>query len=547
MSTPQHEAIRTGLAVRPNVAVLWEGVPLEELGIFDSLSSVQFTVTVGRTRPSKRYKAGKPKVGGAQLEFTLQDRQTARRLAHLLHVTQRPSISVGFGYEGAEGWWVGGASVGEGVPTDAQGRPTYKKIGCFKMDKTTWKYSSSGISKCTLVGVTDKALGLVEKMRPRVYTDITLRQIFQGIADEHGLYLDIDPALRADHRIAHAMKTNQESDWEFLARMADRLGAASMYLSANPPGLGEVGATSVGTQFHASIDGGPITAVLNTQLTHVTRNVLRVSKLSGFVDLKTQELVRPTVIGFGAFLSLEAKRTCDHLAKDVSIEESGYKNGAVPSSAAATPNDDLVKKFVQAGGTETQGFSVQINVGEQFKTPLNIEDKAEVRRVRRKGDVPGTQVYHQVVSGMPTEVDGGLLTGDQLAAIALNNGFTFDVTIDLSPGVPYLQAPGMVRLIGTDVHDGLYGIEEATTKWDGKNGLTTSLKCKPIDVKETSTKKRNPAEDGPSSFVQAGGDEQSGYSVEIKLNGKSFLEPRESLSPTVKFNNVEPEPVPAKP
>ena len=42
----------SGNRVRPRIAVLWNGVTLEELGIADLLKSADLTITTARTNPS---------------------------------------------------------------------------------------------------------------------------------------------------------------------------------------------------------------------------------------------------------------------------------------------------------------------------------------------------------------------------------------------------------------------------------------------------------------------------------------------------------------
>ena len=90
------------LAVRPEVLLLWNGVPLQELGIDMALVSVSFTTTCGRSKGSKKYPSGKPKVGGAQVVFELSNAKIAEVLARLLHSDTRPNISISFGYQGSD-------------------------------------------------------------------------------------------------------------------------------------------------------------------------------------------------------------------------------------------------------------------------------------------------------------------------------------------------------------------------------------------------------------------------------------------------------------
>lgn len=552
-----HAASATGLAVRPVVAVLWNGVPLEELGLADSLVSVQFTATVGRTKPTKKYKAGKPKVGGASIEFTLQDPAAAQEIARLLHVHQRPTIAIGFGYDNSPGYWVGGAAVGTQLDTKK-----FKRIGAFKMDKTTWKYDNKSVAKVTLLGLSDKTISLVEKMAPRVYTATTIKKIFEGIADEHGLFLDIDPELPANLRIESAMKTSHESDWNFMARLSERMGAAAMYLRTEMPFtdggmgspdspaqvLGEIGATSISTNFQSKAPESAVLGGVDFYFRNATRSILRISKMSGFLDLKQLEVTRRIVIGYGANLSTAEKHRCDYLCVDATITDSGYNSGAVPGSGTVK-EDDSITNAVLSGGTTTDAYSVRVKLGERFSTPIDPTNKVERSRVRDKGEIPGTQVVQQTASTMPAEIDAsGVLASAQLAAIALNNGFTFELQITLSPGVPYLQPPGEIEFVGSDAHDGIYGIEEVTTKWDGKSGLVSLLKCKPIDVKsgDGGGQKRS-TEDTITDAVLSGGTTEESYSVGIRFDGKGFLEPVEVKESVKAKNRPRLEPVPAKP
>lgn len=73
----------SGNRVRPRIAVLWNGVTLEELGIADLLKSADLTITTARTNPSKKLPTGKPKVGGASIVFKLPDEAAEIGRAHV--------------------------------------------------------------------------------------------------------------------------------------------------------------------------------------------------------------------------------------------------------------------------------------------------------------------------------------------------------------------------------------------------------------------------------------------------------------------------------
>jgi hypothetical protein len=166
---------------RPRIAILWNGVLLQELGIADFLVSADMTLTLGRSRITRQHPQGKPKVGGARLTFQIPTEESARKMAELLYLDARPMLTVGFGYEGGTSFWVGGA----GVRTSPDPKQ-FSRVAGYKIETVEWKYESS-IWTVTLNGMVGRTLRMLESRRPRVYTDKNLLDIANGPEFQRGL------------------------------------------------------------------------------------------------------------------------------------------------------------------------------------------------------------------------------------------------------------------------------------------------------------------------------------------------------------------------
>lgn len=492
------------IAVRPQVMLLWNGVPLQELGIDTALASVSFTTTVGRSKPTKKFAFGKPKVGGASIVFILTDERQSEVLARLLHSDTKPNISIAFGYEQGKSYWAGSFNAAQVV----DGKK-FKKASSFKVDRVTWEYNSSGVPKVTINGVSDKAVQLTTNVSPRVYTNENLRRIFEGVADENGLILDVDPDLPLDARMSQVIKGSNETDLEMLSRLANRMGA-DLYLV---DGIGEYGAAGVTNRFKVSGDPAAVALANEAQLRDTVRGILRVSKLPGFMDLSKFEQARPLVIGYGAFLDEKQRKACDVLAVSVSISDvrqAGGGGSAGSKIRAVNPDNGAITLAAATGSAESNLFFTVFTPGVQELISLEAANRhmqttfqgqagtmpspdklasqyresgsrsqpvknAHAVGLPKKGGVAAPAVAEDIE---PT----GLLTSAQMASLALRANFNFEVSITITPGIPYIQAPFNIELLGTRAHDGAYGVEEATTSWAG-SGLTTTLKCKPVGNK----------------------------------------------------------------
>lgn len=525
--------MKTMQAVRPEVLVLWNGVSLQELGIADSLLSVSFSTTCGRSKASKKHPSGKPKVGGAQIAFELTNNKVAEVLATLVHSDTRPNISVSFGYEGAESYWQGSFNAAQVVDTKK-----FKKASSFKVDRVEWAYSSNGIPKLTINGISDTAVTLSTNVSPRLYNKKMLKDVFQAVADDNGLILDIDENLPVNLATEYVIKATEETDYDFVDRLATMVGGEAYLVE----GIGEYGATGITSRFKLS---GNTTGASITKMRDTVRGILRVASVPAFLDLSKYDQVRPLKIGFGTLLTSEQRHSCDVLAVSVSISDIRHKNGGGGAKAK------IVKKAAgevfqvhtsYPGLMEMASFGVigaavplsamaleRIKSGAAFGVPEGpITVDAATRDERQKlaytylsgrnptgkasssvavgtkqaQDTEPSKDRGQIISSVPIDIEPtGKLNSARLAKLALDANFEFEISITIKPGIPYIQAPFQVELIGTHAHDGPYSIEEASTSWSS-SGLETTLKIRPLKFKAPgANKKKDKDKDASGRYV----------------------------------------------
>lgn len=512
--------------LRPTWSILWEGRSLEELGIADAFTKASLTITVCRTAPSKKFKSGKPKVGGASLEFNLSNRQIAHRIAELLHVSARPQIVFGFGYEGDAAYWHGG--FGPFAPTNVK---DYHKSHAFRMEKPKWTYGESGAT-VVLSGLSEKTFSLVESVKPRVYDKTTLRAVLDELGEKHGFRVDIDPEIGPSKVINGIIKTSDESDLDFIVRLGEMHGAYSVYMDVED-----------GKEYHITRTSGG--AVDMQQARTTVRNVLRMRKLPAYVSMGEVEQFRPVVIGFGPMLSDADRARCDYFAKSVSIEEEGGKAGAQPAGAGVKSDNGYTVVAAKGEGPLVAVFETfdeyKASSSPGYKPGMG---KGQRRAQRTKDESVDGAPPKKVVLQLPDELGMSALESDRMQAIAIACGISLTYDIEITPGVPYLQAPMQIRLMGTDAHDGLLGIEESTIEL-GANGLTTKLKCKPLNVAADPAETRKRVADAGMDVAAKG----EGPLLYIKHNAtwEDFQTGRSSPIPDSRRVNPEQPAVPYEP
>lgn len=453
----------------PKMYFLWEGVPFEELGIHESVVSAEFVTTVDRGKPSKRFVMGKPKVGAARIVFETTSIEITGRLVELTRVHARPEISVAEGYEDGQIIWV----------------------GSFKMDKTKWDYPATSITKLTLVGQTSKALGLTQKMKPRVYTSSNIKRIIEGIANEHGIVLDIDPELDLTKNLDSVMKSNQESDWQFITRLLDAAGAAGVWLTSSVSktkfAFNKIRTVNeIWNQKIVSIDGS---SQLLQNLKTNERHILVIRRMPAWLNHAKFELARPVRLGYGG------RRThaddIDQLIVSASITEEGKYTAAVATRTVQTTTNAFASTKLETAPFLDTGLKQKItsvadvvNALDGGSAPRNPGALSRHTRsaLRDKDDVPGISIYVIHGSSLPFEMDGGTYNSAFLFAVSLQHGYTHKITLEINPAIPQVQAPSMVTLSGTDAHDGTWGVVESRVKYDASKGLTQTLTCKPIST-----------------------------------------------------------------
>lgn len=448
----------------PRMHFLWNGVPFEELGIADIVEKATFATTVGRGRTSKRFKAGKPKVGGASIDFLVSTPDLVTRMVELIRVKARPIISVAAGYEDSGFVW----------------------IGSFRMADITWSYPQSGIVSCKMQGQTSKYMGLAQRNKARVYTKTSIRRILQGIANEHGIVLDIEKGALGtiDAEMQYIMKSVNESDWQFAARLSERAGYGGIFLKT------ESGLTPLTEA--PQYAQGPSTSRLIRDLYTNQRHIMRVQKYPGFVDLARNELSRPLVIGVGHFIrDRDTQNAVDYLCQSCDIKEEAMFTGLTAIAKRMTKVNEDAKLYVNvASSLQDQtnpavlkfvegGVSLITGVAQKKLESL----KRETQLLRRDNDdIPGASIYEMVASDLPEAVSKGEIGSARMFAIAVNNGFGFEATIKLFPAVPALIAGNSIDLVGTISHDGRWGVETSTLNFSSGGGLEQTLVCKPVGL-----------------------------------------------------------------
>lgn len=501
----------------PRVAVLWNGVTLEELGLADLLKSADLTLTLGRSNPSKKLPTGKPKVGGATLVFLLPDEKSAQKILRLLYLNPRPMLTVGFGYKGSQSFWLGGVGV--------RTRPNIKqfsRVQGYKIDTVSWDYSAS-FPTVTLNGMAGHTLGMTEHRSPRSWAGKTLIQISEDISKQLGFTIRISGKVPAAVRLENAMQFSGESMLDAMDRLT-RLSGATLHLST------EVASATPGASkaYQYTIEGRPPDAEdIWAEDQAQVRTVLTIKSIEEeFVDLDNLEQSTPVKIAWAPSISPHKFAS---VGGRLSAEYNSYDNAPdhVAVSIRAT-EDNVARTYASAGGvTKTakvqKGTAGTVGTGnKEVQVMFPSSDSATnqilsgplLYRSVSDEDVAMTEAplkgQHATVSAVPETMGGKKMTEAQLKAALYSAGLKTRLVIELSPGAPELIPGAKIEVMGTYTHDGFYGVEEARNVLEGQGGLKTTLTVRPLlpggtdrgkSAKKGAAKDGTKPKNGPGSDV----------------------------------------------
>jgi hypothetical protein len=487
--------------IRPRIAVLWNGIPLEQLGIAHLLKSADLTMTNGRTNPTPNMPLGKPKLGGANITFVLPDERSAKRILQLLYANPRPFLTMGFGFQGSTSYWLGGAAI--------QQKQNSKKHGAvrgYKINTVSWRYSSE-IPTVILSGAAGRIQNLSEDKRARIWSGKTLAQIAEGVALEGGVTVRISGRLPVNKRIEHVVQAAGESGVDVLQRLAAMSGGVvdvQTMLASQIPGASRAydyvfeGRSEDESDDHWALDQERVRTIITLKTIE-----------EEFVSVEEYEQGRIPIIAWapnlspgkfaasgGATSRNEELQTLyygvpDYVAASISIDEENvqrsYAQGAGVTASAqkaaskAKPKDPTAQDLavyvdLETGTLMPAGPLLEASRSSQVSSPSAVSGEAPVVQAQVK---PAPSKPTQTVqSTMPEALGGKDLTEAQLRAAVIASGIKSKVTVELHTGAPELPPGMIVQVLGTFTHDDHYGIEESRIVYDAENGLRTSLTCR---------------------------------------------------------------------
>lgn len=472
MAKPKLPEPREYRQERPRIAILWNGVLLQELGIADFLVSADMTLTLGRSRITRQHPQGKPKVGGARLTFQIPTEESARKMAELLYLDARPMLTVGFGYEGGTSFWVGGA----GVRTSPDPKQ-FSRVAGYKIETVEWKYESS-IWTVTLNGMVGRTLRMLESRRPRVYTDKNLLDIARGMADEFGVTIRIDESLPVNTRMSQIAQSSSEDSMGFLSRLSSLYGA-NLKIGFDTPG-----ATNPYKYEIVGKDGEPDDEKWATRQAQVRTIITIQSIINDFVDISKLEQSRDIVIAY-----------CPHLSPgkfsfDAGKGAYGLKWDYLASSIQVS-DERSAARAVATQKVNKQGDAEQVKVDDSLLLPAAAfkltNGQADIKSlttfnvsIGENSQPSPAPVSVETRSAPPATVSNKEMEQSRLAGIVLSAGIKTKLTIVLKPGAPFLDPGKIVRVVGTPTHDGVYGIEETQLSFTASDGLKTTHTCRPL-------------------------------------------------------------------
>lgn len=504
------------VTLTPEIIVIWDGTNIQDLGIKHLLSSATIGSTVkrkskttrqgstkgkGTSKAPRYYSRRSPHVAGAQLDFIVPNQAYATHLMRLIGRTGKPRIGVGFR-----------------APQLAGGRGIM--IGSFKMDTIDWDYSNNGFVKLSLKGKTDVALGIAKFKGPRTFSKKTFKSIVEGIAEEYGLavgYSDPgDPDLNIELDV---FSPSGETDFDFIDRIAEAAGFSGLSLqpdllsqkNSNPP-LNTV-VKSEGVVSNTLKEAAGTVRITDPEYLKESGKLsgtLLVSKLPTFLvnSFRNRELPKVALAYGPGVVGQE-----DHLPKDAVVLKVASMKVTMPQSGGARTSSAKVRSDKQTGsvGVRTPGVR-NAQTGEQIASPETTQVRTDISgdvgkagpslknaansksASARKASSPsnfldlnvkgielrqlpnGSKVERVFLSGCPTSTSNDLSIAKRNGARARYMGYVEEISITLNPGFPFINPPMTVPLFGSYVHDGEYGVEEVTHKYDSSGGLVTELK-----------------------------------------------------------------------
>lgn len=476
-----------GYKISPRVAVLWNGVTLEELGIANLLSSADLTMTIGRSAPTRQMPLGKPKVGGASLVFMLPDRVAAQRIQALLYKCPRPYLALGFGYHGADSYWLGGAAV--------RTRPDMKKfstVSGYKIDTVSWRYAD-GIPTVTLNGLAGRIANLNQYRKASVWSNKSLADIAQGIADEQGVVIRISGALPANKRIEHAVQGSNESRLDFLDRVSRMLGGSlhtSTMIASAVPGASKA--------YDYVFDGRGDETDNDHWATdqEVVRTILTIKSIEDeFKDVGQYEQASIPQITWAAHLQAGKNVFSGSRIRSEDGAGSYLERLEIPAASISISEDNFQRTYAAASAISLDGkkrehksrprppSEPQRDVSTTFDVATGrTNDSLVIIQAEVPGRAEAEQRYKErvaraVVTATPaSDILGGKeFTEAQLRAATVALGIKTRLNIEMQTGWPELVPGMMFELLGTYTHDDYYGIEEVRNSLNKDGGLKTSI------------------------------------------------------------------------
>lgn len=499
--------LNSPITITPEIYLLWDGEPLESLGLAPFLKSAVIGTTTqrrsggGSSKRARYYIRRKPRVAGAQLSFIIPNQAAAFMVMELFERNARPKITIGFRSPEVNG--------GKGI-----------FIGTYKIDTLNWKYPADAFVELEISGKTDKYLGLEEYKAPRVFEDKTAVEIITTIAEEHGLIVElVDSIYTAPTTKLSVMKPSGESDFAFLDRVAEITGFAGLTIQ---PALHEAAANSA--TLKAAFDGAPLEEVYKDR---------QFSRRSQAAALGAAEGYLRSVIKLSHAPAFEhwARDYAKRMPKVVLAYGPGIVGENLSSDSLVLLVSELTAQIPHLGGGA--GCSARVNKANTIKAinvtilpeagsrerPVVLDVTSASRRTpirqansaqrtasttksskvfRTDNEIPGNKkLYKFYSSSVPNSISNDLTAAHRVAVRTKELGHIGEFEVTLSPGFPFLNSPAEVLLVGTYIHDGVYGVAESTHTYDD-SGLVTKLRL--LRIGQAKKKKPEGAQEQKEPF-----------------------------------------------
>jgi hypothetical protein len=479
------------LTITPEIYLLWDGEPLEALGLAQFLTSASIGSTTRRTKSqgnskrARKYTRRTPRVSGAELKFIVPDQRVALMFMELFERNARPKITVGFRSREIH--------LGVGAA-----------VGTYKIDTISWDYPNNGFIQLTMNGKLDKYLGLASYRVPRYYENRKVREIIEEIAAEHDIEVEFDGEV--PDTTASVSKPSAEPDYVFLDRLASLLGLSGFSIQPVTTKHGQVVDPLWRTKDEsraAAISEASKRRTLGV-LDNYARTVLKFSKLPAFIGRTRRSREEPKItLAYGPGVPQDVRIDSDLILKVSKLSvRVPHLGPTLATSSQIKSNNSIGKLLVRVhsrkGDPKDSQVLVDLGSGAVFSTGHTVGDLAargiavptisEVSKNKRPpsaaspfkqahGDLPKNRSLSVMfTSGVPQSVSNDLELAVRASMRTRELGFLGEIDVTLNPGFPFLNSPGEVNLIGTYVHDGRYGVEEAAHRYDASGGLVTTLK-----------------------------------------------------------------------